>query len=137
MPASAEQDVYVRVVTHLESTGHQQTAFQGYEQALLKWPNNEIALLGFGNYYYDQQEFRMSAEILFQLVKAHKENPAGWNNFAFALQKNHCHALAEQAIEKAIHLAEDKKPFLESRLEIKNMLKDDRENQLFCNSIKF
>lgn len=137
MPVSAEEKTYLRTATDLENTGHLSAAVEAYQQALLKWPENEIALLGAGNYYYTQQAFPESTQMFLKLVQAHPESAAGWNNFAYALQKSQCSSLAEIAIEKAINLADDKKPYLDSRLELNQIASQQKENRDFCESIKF
>src|SRR5690606_38082352 len=136
MPASVEQKQYLKAATSLETTGHKKAAFQAYQQALNFWPDNEIALFGIGNYFYEQSDYEKSAEVFFHLVQAHPSNPAAWNNFAYALQKNNCRRLAQQAINKAVNLAHDTKPYLASQQELQQ-LDSSAEPKAICNSLQF
>jgi len=135
MPASVQQDVYVKAATSLESTGNQAAAFQAYQQALNVWPNNEVALFGVGNFFYEQSDYEKSLEVFLHLVQAHPANSDAWNNFAYVLQKNNCSKQAQQAIEKALSLTEIKGPYLDSQQELKQSMLTQNKNNALCDSI--
>lgn len=139
MPASVDQKSYLRAATSLEATGHKKAAIQTYQQALNVWPDNEVALFGVGNYFYDKSEYEKSMEVFLHLVQAHPANPDAWNNFAYALQKNNCGSLAQQAINKAINLAHDTKPYLSSQQELQQLASvvDETAQNDICKSVQF
>jgi len=136
MPHSAEKKSWLREATVLESVGRQDAAIKAYQQSLLIWPDNEIALIGMGNFYYSQGRYQQSVEAFLTLTKSQKENAAAWNNLAYALQKQGCFDLSLQAIEKAIEFADDKKIFQESQQELQQTHVSSKANH-YCSSINF
>ena len=118
MPVTAEAKNYLREASTLESVGKGSVAVQAYQQALLKWPDNDLALIGMGNFYYQQQHYQQAVEAFLRVTQVQKNNPAAWNNLAYALQKQGCYDLSLQAAEQAVELASNKELYLESQQEL-------------------
>lgn len=134
MPASAEQENYLREAIALENTAAHPLAFQAYQQALIKWPENHLALIGAGNFYYQNGQYKQAIETFLALTRLEKEHSAAWNNLAYALHKQGCYNLSQQAIAHAVKHAKNKQPFLESQQELKQIPNTSLSNA-FCESL--
>lgn len=134
MPASAEEGNYLREAIALENIAAHQLAFKAYQQALNKWPENDIALIGIGNFYYQNGQYQQSIEAFLTLTSLQKEHAAAWNNLAYALYKKGCYNLSRQSVANAVKYAHKKEPFLESQQELKQMHKVQSSNP-FCESL--
>ena len=122
IPHTAEMRSYMREASILESVGREDAAVKAYRQSLEKWPDNEIGLIGMGNFYYRQERYQQSVEAFLALTRTQKNNAAAWNNLAYALQKQGCFDLSLQAIGTAISHAGNslaaRQTFLESQQEL-------------------
>lgn len=116
MPATATPKPYLKAASELEQVGHTFAAQQAYNSALLKWDNNNTALIGLGNTHFVQGNFQLASQYFSRFITQKSDSAIGWNNLAFSLEKYACFNAARQAVECAVELA-PQKPFYATSME--------------------
>lgn len=82
MPTHPDRKRYLGAVAALEQVGRYQAALAGYQAALQHWPDDDTALLGLGNSYYQLKRLDEAEKTYRQLVKLSPGQAIGWNNLA-------------------------------------------------------
>ncbi|WOH39070.1 PA2778 family cysteine peptidase [Thalassotalea fonticola] len=118
MPATATPKPYLKAANELEQVGHALAAQQAYNSALLKWDNNNSALIGMGNTHFALGNFQLASQYFGHFIKQGSDPAIGWNNLAFSLEKYGCITAAQQAVECAVELAPQQTFYATSMKEI-------------------
>lgn len=100
LPASADEDSYLKAVLGIEQAGQWAGAARAYKAALHHWHSSLGAFMGLGNCCYTAGDLVGAEQAFRQAAEAHPESGAAFNNLA--------HVLAElgrygEAIEMATH----------------------------------
>ncbi len=85
LPATLAPVDYVNAVVKLERAGQLWAAHTAYENALARWPDNLVALLGLGNTAYALGDFDAAESAFRQAILAHPVSSAAHNNLAQTL----------------------------------------------------
>ena len=107
LPQTATPQAYISAAVDLESAGQAEAAYQAYNSALTRWPDNPIALMGLGNMRYARADYCGAVETFVELVSRQADNALGWNNLAYAYQACGCPQNMRASIERAKELAPD------------------------------
>ena len=118
MPATASERNYLQAASDMESIGALTVANTAYQQALQRWPDNQVAMMGRANIAYAQGRYAVSAAGFKQLLLQDKRYANGWNNLAYALLAMHCDTQALAAVVQANKLTENN-AFEDSVLQIR------------------
>jgi tetratricopeptide (TPR) repeat protein len=118
LPKTATALGVTKAATQLEQVGEIETAFNVYNAALKKWPENNIANFGAGNAafalgYYDQAEAFFS-----DFLKFHPDSAIAWNNLSYRLDELGCISEAKAAINCALKMDPENQNLLNSRIDI-------------------
>lgn len=105
MPVTAQPMNYLKAASALEATGLTQAAYEAYKSAVIRWPENLIALMGLGNAAYTLKDYSASERAFRDATDHHPLNPATWNNLAYALAQQGCREEAETAASCAAKLS--------------------------------
>lgn len=100
-PASADLLGWLQAVAPFESTGELDTAVEGYEAAVARWPAEAMAWTALGNARYLQQQFAAAAAAY---ERALELSPGLWtarNNLVQAMLAKGCPDLAKEWIDGA------------------------------------
>lgn len=127
VPDTAKPAQYIASANEFEQLGDLDRAMSFYTLAAEQWPNSKPVLTALANAALTQGDARLAAELFEKILQSHPDDPALWNNYAFALLKESCHDKALAAITKAVSLAEDKTPYQQSREEI--LASEPRQDQ--------
>ena len=120
MPLSVSEDSYLDEAVAFEQLGRTRTAATLYDNAIGRWPNNNVAWLGKGNLSYQRGDFAGAESAYRQSLQLNDQQAALWNNLAFSLIEQDRRNEALQAIERSISLEPGNASFLQSREEIRN-----------------
>lgn len=118
LPETAKPAQYIATANEFEQVGDLDLAMSFYALAAEKWPNSKPVLTALANAALTQGDTRRALDLFSQILLTNPDDPALWNNYAFALLEENCRAEALVAISKAVSLAEDKAPYQQSREEI-------------------
>ena len=118
LPATAKASYFIKAAADLESTGHKNAALTAYNTALQRWPDEPLALMGFGNINYSLKKYALSVAAFSRLTQVQSDNAAGWNNLAYALHAHGCEKSAVQTIEQALILSNNSERIKASQLEL-------------------
>jgi tetratricopeptide (TPR) repeat protein len=127
LPDTAKPAQYIASANEFEQLGDLDRAMSFYTLAAEQWPNSKPVLTALANAALTQGDARLAVELFEKILQSHPDDPALWNNYAFALLKESCHDKALAAITKAVSLAEDKTPYQQSREEI--LASEPRQDQ--------
>jgi len=104
LPATATEHNYVSAVLRLEKARQWQAAIEGYNTALVRWPNSLSARMGLGNSYYALGDL-VSAEATFrEAARRFPTNGMAYNNLAQVLWERDNRKEALEAARKAVDL---------------------------------
>ncbi len=73
---------YLNEIIGFERTQQWNTAITAYQTSLNKWTNNNIALIGLGNSYYQLKKTKEAEQALQKLISTHPGSAIGHNNLA-------------------------------------------------------
>ncbi|BFM06050.1 PA2778 family cysteine peptidase [Halioxenophilus aromaticivorans] len=104
LPASAEPLPLIKAINDLEQVGHLEAAEQGYQAALARWPDEEMALFGMANFYHVQGNYPEANQLYQRLINQNPNFSQGWNNYAYLLLAAQCSTQATQAATCAVSL---------------------------------
>lgn len=120
IPASAEYLPYLKGIIDLEEVGQLEAARKGYQQAHLRWKDQELPLLGLGNVNYQLQEYELSIQAFKKLIRLNPQSAQAWNNLSYALTKMDCPKQALDAVKQAILLEPNNKVYRSTLDELVN-----------------
>lgn len=119
LPATAKPAQYIATAYEFEQVGDVELATSFYTLAAEQWPNSKPVLTALANVALTQGDTPRALELFGRLLRTNPDDPALWNNYAFALLEQHCRGEALSAITTAIELAVDKAPYQKSLDEIR------------------
>jgi tetratricopeptide (TPR) repeat protein len=124
MPASPDETRYVSAIVALESSGHPDAAAIFYGTALLRWPQNAVALFGTGNVHYAQGD-RQAAEAAYRrLLLIQPHHTAARNNYAHTLAERGCRDVALAEIDRGLADLDHDDPMREHLLDTRREIVD-------------
>jgi tetratricopeptide (TPR) repeat protein len=85
LPARPDRTRYLEAVAAVEGLGQLEAALAGYRAALERWPDDPVALLGYGNSHYGLGRRDAARDAYLRLVQRHPRHAAGHNNLAQVL----------------------------------------------------
>jgi tetratricopeptide (TPR) repeat protein len=118
IPTTAEPTKYIRAAYAFEQTGQPELAAEFYAVAAQRWPDSLAVLSAQANLALATDDVQQALVKFERVLQLDPENPALWNNYAYALLAASCSDAAQQAIAKAITLAPDDKQYRDSEEEI-------------------
>ena len=118
LPATAKPAQYIALAYEFEQVGDVELARSFYALAAEQWPHSKPVLTALANVALTQGDTSAAIDSFGQLLLTNSDDPALWNNYAFALLAKGCRAEAVLAIDEAVSLAEDKSSYRQSRDEI-------------------
>jgi len=118
VPHTADVLPYLKTARELERTGKPGAARQAWLAGTVRWPENFRAWMALGNSYYATGEFALATPAFQRATELSPQEPAGWNNLAYALVKNRCPHAAQQAAACARQLAPDNMQYRQTAMEI-------------------
>jgi len=104
LPATAEENSYVKAVLGLERARQWQAAAEGYRTAVSRWPNSFSAHIGLGNSYYAQGDLNAAREVLQKTTTLFPQEGVAFNNLAHVLWKQGKKREAIKAARRAVML---------------------------------
>ena len=84
-PATIRPSDYLSAVTRLEKAGPPEAAQAAYRQALERWPDQFIALMGAGNTAYRAGDFEDAEKAFRRATVVYPQSAAAHNNLAQTL----------------------------------------------------
>ena len=105
IPETADPVRYLKAALELELTGQPGDAYRAYQTAARQWTESPRIWLALGNAAYQRHQFGESVDAFQKAIQIEPENPAGWNNLAYALLEAGCPAQARRTITCASTLA--------------------------------
>jgi tetratricopeptide (TPR) repeat protein len=100
-PASADMLGWLRAVAPFESTGELETAVEGYEAAVERWPAEAMAWTALGNARYLQEQFTGAAAAYMRALELSPELWTARNNLVQTMIARGCPDLAGEWISGA------------------------------------
>jgi tetratricopeptide (TPR) repeat protein len=126
LPASTGEAEGLEAALGLELAGRRDAARQAFQALTLAWPESYKAQMGLGNQYYALEDHPGAARAFQAASRLEPENPAPWNNLAYALHEMGQDDAALAAAKKAIAAAgENAAPYRDSLREITGELVGD------------
>ncbi len=118
VPRTAEPLQYLPSALDLEQMGQMEAAYQAYQAAARRWPEQPQVWLTLGNAAYQQQHYQQAVSAFSEVIHLQSSNATGWNNLAYALLQTGCPAQARRAISCAVSHAPTAAEILASQAEI-------------------
>ena len=87
LPATAEENSYVKAVVGLERARQWPAAIEGYKTALRRWPQSLAAHIGLSNSYYAQGDLESARKVLQETTILFPGEGVAFNNLAHVLWK--------------------------------------------------
>jgi hypothetical protein len=88
---------YIQAALDVLNTGDEQVAISALQLAHKTWPSDWLASFSLANYYYDRQ-LKDSIKWYQQSLNRDNNQPAIWNNYLYALEKDGCYLQAKSAL---------------------------------------
>lgn len=104
LPATANEEVYLKAVVGLEQTQRWSEAEQAYTAAAARWPHNPMAWIGLGNSRYARGNLKGAEQAFRFAVRAAPEAGPAYNNLAHVLMELNRKEEALNVIHQAIRL---------------------------------
>jgi len=102
LPATAEENPYVKAVVGLERARQWPAAVEGYKTALSRWPQSFSAHIGLSNSYYAQGDLESARTVLQKTTDLFPEEAVAFNNLAHVLWKQGKKQEAIKAARQAV-----------------------------------
>jgi len=102
LPASADEQSYLKSVLGLEQAGQWAGAARAYKAAVEHWPSSLSALIGLGNCCYAAGNLAAAEQAFRQAVQVHPESGAAFNNLAHVLAESGRYAEAMEMATRAL-----------------------------------
>ncbi len=119
LPVTAAPLATIRSAYAFEQTGHAELAAGFYALAAERWPDSLPVLMAQANLALAQGESQRAIQVFERLLTLAEDDPALWNNYAYALLAGGCKAQALTAISRAQELAPSDAVYHESASEIR------------------
>lgn len=110
LPATAEENSYVKAVMGLEKARQWAAAAEGYKTALRRWPQSFSAYIGLSNSYYARGDLQSARKVLQKTTILFPEEGVAFNNLAQVLWEQGKKQEAIKAARQAVKLGG---PFVE------------------------
>jgi tetratricopeptide (TPR) repeat protein len=104
LPATAEENSYVKAIVGLERARQWPAAVEGYKTALGRWPQSLAAHIGLSNSYYAQGDLESARKVLQKTTVDFPGEGAAFNNLAHVLWKQGKKQEAIKAARRALRL---------------------------------
>ena len=104
LPATAEENSYVKAIVGLERARQWPAAVEGYKTALRRWPQSLAAHIGLSNSYYAQGNLESARKVLQKTTILFPEEGVAFNNLAHVLWKQGNRQEAIKAARRAVLL---------------------------------
>ena len=85
LPAAAELPAVLEAGAGLERVNQTGAAALAYTNIIARWPDSLAAHMGLGNVRYGQADYVGAARAYITAIEHHPDEPAPWNNLAYAL----------------------------------------------------
>jgi tetratricopeptide (TPR) repeat protein len=102
LPTTAEPLRYLTAAYDLEQVGQAAAAYQAYAAGVERWPREARLWFTFGNLALRQQRPAVAVQALQQASRLQPDDPAIWNNLAYALRAAGCPRQARRAVHCAL-----------------------------------
>jgi tetratricopeptide (TPR) repeat protein len=104
LPATAEENSYVKAIVGLERARQWPAAVEGYKTALHRWPQSLTAHIGLSNSYYAQGDLESARKVLQKTTLHFPGEGVAFNNLAHVLWKQGKKQEAIKAARRAVML---------------------------------
>jgi hypothetical protein len=104
LPATAEENSYVKAIVGLERARQWPAAVEGYKTALHRWPQSLAAHIGLSNSYYAQGDLASARTVLQKTTLHFPGEGVAFNNLAHVLWKQGKKQEAIKAARRAVKL---------------------------------
>jgi tetratricopeptide (TPR) repeat protein len=104
LPSTVKVDQYIKSVVPLEQVKRWKEANTAYQTALSRWPDNQIALMGLGNSYYQLKNLDSAETAFRKATERYPDFAPAYNNLAQVLLERGKILEAKTHAEKAISL---------------------------------
>jgi tetratricopeptide (TPR) repeat protein len=104
LPATAEENSYIKAVVGLERSKQWPAAVEGYKTALSRWPQSFSAHIGLSNSYYAQGDLESARTVLQKTTILFPEEGVAFNNLAHVLWKQGKQQEAIKTARRAVML---------------------------------
>jgi tetratricopeptide (TPR) repeat protein len=104
LPATAEENSYVKAVVGLEKSHRWMAAIAAYETALSRWPQSFSAHIGLSNSYYALGDLKSAEEVLQKATHRFPDEGIAFNNLAQVLWERGKKQEALKAARQAVKL---------------------------------
>ena len=126
LPATLGESDGLEAALGLELAGRRAAAREAFSALTIAWPQSYKARMGLGNQHYALADYPAAAQAFEAAAALAPDNPAPWNNLAYALHKAGREEAALAAARRAIAAAgENADPYRESLREIGGELVGD------------
>ena len=95
--------IYVNLAVELEKVNYEQ-AREIYEEAVFKFPKNEILLLNYSDFLFKNNDLSKAKKILYKIVEINDANEKAIQNIAYICQKQSMLDDAEKFYSKAFNI---------------------------------
>lgn len=102
MPVSADLPEILQAAAGLERADQPAAAASTYANALARWPASLAAGMGLGNARYAMQDFDGAGAAFHAATVSHPDDPAPWNNLAYARARQGRLDAAIEAAQEAV-----------------------------------
>ena len=128
LPASADEQSYLRAVLGLEQARQFKGAAAAYTAALKRWHSSLGALMGLGNSRYALGDLIGAEQAFRHAAEAHPQSGASFNNLAHVLAEQGRYTEALQMAIRAVDIGGTNKPlYLRTLQEIQAIVKTGQE----------
>lgn len=134
IPRTANASDYLQTAHVFEQTGQIDLAYNAYQAASKKWPDNSQLWMLLGNIAYQQKDYSQAVGAFGKVTQLDSQHTDGWNNLAYALLADGCVQQAIKALQCGLNIAPDNKNLQHSWQEISQQ--SDRPELKHCPSVR-
>lgn len=102
VPVQPDEERYVRSIAAMESASQTEAAAYFYKTALIRWPDNVLAIFGAGNMQYAQGDSTSAESSYRRLLAIQPYHSAARNNLAHLLAERGCYKAAIAELDTAL-----------------------------------
>ena len=117
LPAENNPAQFLKAVADLEETGQAGASLSGYETAVNRWPENQIAWFGLGNTHYHKQLYDRAENAFRQTLALNPDHLPAINNLALTLTKLGYVNAAQTLINKTLVRINTQSPMYQTLLQ--------------------
>ena len=114
LPANVDRQRYLSTITSLEETGRYEAAAEAWHTAVMRWPEDPVALFGLANAEYGRGSLDAAAAAYRTLLDVDAGHAAARNNLAWVLAEQGRFEDAREEIATALQLNQE--PALDDEL---------------------